>query len=113
MKGRAKDGASVDENKLLTREEVLHVARLAQFTLTEEEVKKFQEQLSEVLGYVGKLQTVETEGVPETSQVTGLGNVSREDRVDHGRCLSREMVQENAPQTEGDYIKVRAVMKAK
>lgn len=113
MKGRIKRGSLVVKKTLLTREEVLHVAKLAQLELTEEEVSKFQKQLSEVLDYVGQLQSVDTDGVPETSQVTGLENVSREDKVDLDHCLSAQEALANAPQTKNGYIKVKAVMKAK
>lgn len=65
----------------LTTEEVKQVARLANLELTEEEVKKFRTQLSEVLQYVEKLKEVNTEKVESTSQVTGLENVFREDEI--------------------------------
>lgn len=58
---------------------VPHVAKLANFTLTPEETEKFEKQLSDVLAYVEKLESANTEGVIETSQVTGLENVTRED----------------------------------
>jgi aspartyl-tRNA(Asn)/glutamyl-tRNA(Gln) amidotransferase subunit C len=59
--------------------DVTHVAKLANLSLSPEEEKKFETQLSEVLDMVGKLNEVDTTGIEETSQVTGLENVTRED----------------------------------
>lgn len=74
---------------MLTEEEVRHVAKLARLDLSDEEVKKFATQLSSVLDYMEILKEVDTSEVPETSQVTGLKNVMRKDKV--GKCAaSRE-----------------------
>ncbi|MBI2453605.1 Asp-tRNA(Asn)/Glu-tRNA(Gln) amidotransferase subunit GatC [Candidatus Peregrinibacteria bacterium] len=64
----------------LTRDQVIHVATLARLKLRDEEVEKFQGQLSGILDYVSQLNEVDTEGVEATAQVTGLKNVMREDR---------------------------------
>lgn len=63
----------------LTRDQVLHVAALARLGLKEEEIAKFQMQLSGILEYVGMLNEVNTDGIELTSQVTGLENIMRED----------------------------------
>jgi aspartyl-tRNA(Asn)/glutamyl-tRNA(Gln) amidotransferase subunit C len=59
--------------------DVKHIAKLANLTITSEQESKFESQLSEVLEMVGKLNEVDTTGVKETSQVTGLENITRED----------------------------------
>jgi aspartyl-tRNA(Asn)/glutamyl-tRNA(Gln) amidotransferase subunit C len=63
----------------ITREDVLHVAHLARLDLTEEEVARFQEQLSAILEAVGKVQQLDLEGVPPTSHPLDLVNVWRDD----------------------------------
>jgi aspartyl-tRNA(Asn)/glutamyl-tRNA(Gln) amidotransferase subunit C len=65
----------------LTREQVLHVAKLARLGLSEKEVEKFQKELSGILDYVEMLNEVQTDGVEPMSQVTGLENVTRDDSV--------------------------------
>ncbi len=65
----------------LTKEEVLHIAKLARLELTPEEVDKFRTQLSEILEYIGQLQKIDTAGIEPTSQITGLQNVTRDDLV--------------------------------
>ena len=102
------------KNTILAREEVLHVAALAQLTLSEKEIQKYQGELSEILEYVGQLKKVDTRNIPETSQVTGLENVFREDlSEDRQPCLSQEEALQNAPHTEKNMIKVKAILKAK
>ncbi len=63
----------------LSREEVLHIARLARLGLTEEDVDKFREQLSNILQNFEILRQVDTEGVPPTAQSIVLQNIMRDD----------------------------------
>lgn len=101
------------KRQLLTKDEVLHVARLARLELSEGEISLFQKQLSEILAYVGQLQAVDTSGVAETSQVTGLENVSRQDATSESQRLSQKEALMNAPQTQDGYFKVKAVLRVK
>ncbi len=59
--------------------DVLHIAKLAKLPLKKEEVDEYEKQLSSILDYVEKLKELDTEGVAETSQTTGLENVARDD----------------------------------
>lgn len=79
-------------------EQVLHLAKLARLTLTDEEINRFQAQLSSILEYFEKLKELETSGVKETSQVTGLLNVIRADQADEACHLQR-----------GGYYKTKAI----
>ena len=65
----------------ISEEQVGHVASLARLDLSEKEVSKFAGQLSAVFEYMEVLQEVDTAGVSETSQVTGLENVKEKDEV--------------------------------
>jgi len=69
-----------DKTKL-TDDGVRHIAKLANLTLTEDEVKKLQKQLSETLDYIKVLDELDTSKIEPTSQVTGLKKISREDKV--------------------------------
>lgn len=93
----------------LTKEEVKHVAKLANLTLTEAEIEKFQKQLSAVLGYVEILSQVQTAGVEPTSQVTGLENVLREDKADS--CLSQTEALSGAKNQTKGLFKTKAILK--
>ena len=58
---------------------VRHIAKLASLSLKENDVKKYEGQLLSILDYINKLSSVNTENVQETSQTTGLENVSKKD----------------------------------
>ncbi len=92
----------------LSREEVLHIARLARLGLSDEEVERAREQLSHILENFEILQSVDTDDVPPTAQSLALRNVLREDEP----CDSfpREDILANAPQQDEDSFRVRAVL---
>ena len=92
----------------LSRDEVLHIALLARLGLTETEVDKLSEQLSNILENFEVLQQVDTSGIPPTAQAIALQNVMREDK--EAASLPPDQVLANAPQREGDFLKVRAVL---
>ena len=92
----------------LSREEVLHIARLARVALTEDEITRLSEQLSNLLEHFEVLQRVDTEGVPPTAQSVILQGVMREDEV--APSLPPEAILANAPRREGDCFRVRAVL---
>ncbi|OGH43638.1 MAG: asparaginyl/glutamyl-tRNA amidotransferase subunit C [Candidatus Levybacteria bacterium RIFCSPLOWO2_02_FULL_37_18] len=87
---------------------VSHVAKLANLPLTDEEKKKFENQLSSVLKYVEKLREVDTSKVEETSQVTGLENVLREDQA--APSLSQGDALKNAKSKHNGLFKVPAIL---
>jgi aspartyl-tRNA(Asn)/glutamyl-tRNA(Gln) amidotransferase subunit C len=92
----------------LSREEVLHIAALAKVGVTETDVEKFQEQLSNILENFEALQKLDTSGVTPTSQSIPLQNVIMADEV--RPSLNTEEVLANAPQREGDFFKVKIVL---
>ena len=92
----------------LTREEVLHIAHLARVALSDEDVAKFKEQLSDILTHFETLQALDTEGVEPTSHPLPLESVMRADQV--RPSLSREDVLANAPLAEDGLFRVRAVL---
>ncbi|HEC21171.1 MAG TPA: Asp-tRNA(Asn)/Glu-tRNA(Gln) amidotransferase subunit GatC [Candidatus Peregrinibacteria bacterium] len=64
---------------MISKEEVLHIAKLARLKLSSPEVEKFSTQLSGILDYMEILKEVDTTDVKPTSQVTGLTNITQED----------------------------------
>ena len=92
----------------LSREEVLHIARLARLGLSETEIERLSEQLSQILEHFEVLQKVDTTGVPPTAQSINLQSVMREDEV--RPSLPANDVLSNAPRREEDFFRVRAVL---
>ena len=93
----------------ITPDIVQKVARLAHLTITPQEQQKFATQLSSVLAYISKIQKLKTENVEETSQVTGLTNVTRQDEVDEKRMFTQEESLSNAKQVHEGYFMVPAI----
>ena len=65
----------------LSKSEIEHIAKLSRLHLTDDDAKLYSQQLSDILDYIDKLQAVDTTGVEETSQVTGLTNIMRSDNI--------------------------------
>ena len=92
----------------LSREEVLHIALLARLGLTEDEVDRFREQLSNILENFEVLRQIDTTGIPPTAQSIDLQNVIRDDET--ADSLPQAQVLANAPRKEGGFFQVRPVL---
>ena len=92
----------------ISREEVLHIALLARLGLTEAEVDRLSEQLSNILENFEILKQVDTSNIPPTAQSIALQNVVSDDEI--APSLPLNDVLANAPQKDGDFFKVRAVL---
>lgn len=101
---------------MLTDKEVKHIAALARIKLTDKEEEHFKKDLSSILGYVETLNKVPTDNVEPLYQVTGIANATRVDETRNSFVMNdglKRTLIEQAPGHEGDYIKVKAVLKAK
>jgi aspartyl-tRNA(Asn)/glutamyl-tRNA(Gln) amidotransferase subunit C len=87
----------------ITREEVLHVARLARLELTEDEVTRFQEQLSAILEAVSKVSELDLSDVPPTSHPLAVANEWAEDEPRPSLTLDEAFA--NAPDRDDDYFR--------
>jgi aspartyl-tRNA(Asn)/glutamyl-tRNA(Gln) amidotransferase subunit C len=87
----------------ITRDEVLHVARLARLELSDDDVAKFQEQLSDILEAVSKVSELDLSDVPPTAHPLEIANAWAEDVPRD--CLPLDDVFANAPDRDGDYFR--------
>jgi aspartyl-tRNA(Asn)/glutamyl-tRNA(Gln) amidotransferase subunit C len=88
----------------ITRDEVLHVTRLARLELTEDEVERFTEQLSAILEAVAKVSELELANVEPTAHPLDVVNVWADDEP--RPCIPVEEALANAPKREGGFFKV-------
>jgi aspartyl-tRNA(Asn)/glutamyl-tRNA(Gln) amidotransferase subunit C len=93
-----------DVGMAISRDEVLHVARLARLALTDEEVERLGAQLNAILEAVGKVGELDLEGVEPTAHPLDLVNVWAEDEP--RPSLPVEEALNNAPDREGGFFKV-------
>jgi aspartyl-tRNA(Asn)/glutamyl-tRNA(Gln) amidotransferase subunit C len=92
----------------LTRDEVLHVAKLARVGLTEDDVTKFQQQLSQILEHFESLRRIDTTDVPPTTHTLPLQSIMAADEP--APSLTPAAVLANAPLEQDGYLRVRAVL---
>ncbi len=93
---------------MITKEEVKHIAKLARLELTDEEVEKFEKQLSDILEHAKMLDEVNTDNVEPIAQITGLESVNFKDEKKD--CDVTDELLEQSPQDIQDHmIKVKNV----
>jgi len=92
----------------LSGEEVRHLALLVRLGLSQAEVERFREQLSDILGAFEVLRQVDTSDVPPTAHSIALENVMRDDEP--APSLPVDQVLANAPSQEEGFFRVRAVL---
>ncbi len=97
----------------LTKQDVLHVAKLANLNLTPQETQKYLKQLSSVVDYVGQLSGVDTSNTEPTSQTTGLNNLTREDNTNPIQTLSAEKAVSSTTNVHNNLFVVEALLKEK
>jgi len=93
----------------VSRDDVLRLAQLSNLQLTDDELDAMATELSSILGYVGQLDELDTEGIEPTYQVTGLENVWRSDEVEDSG-VSRETLLALAPDSKDSQVKVPKVL---
>ena len=91
----------------LSFEEVEHIANLARLTLSDEEKKKYQQQLSSILDYITMLQELDTSSIPPTSSVLPTQCPLREDQP--GKSMLTSELLKNAPDSAKDQFRVPPV----
>jgi aspartyl-tRNA(Asn)/glutamyl-tRNA(Gln) amidotransferase subunit C len=91
----------------ISREDVLHVARLARLEIPEDQIAHVQAELGAILEAVGKVSELDLEGVEPTSHPLDLVNVWGEDEP--RRSLPREDALANAPDPADGAFRVPAV----
>ena len=97
------------DKKAIDEKTVEHVARLSRINLSKKELNLYQKQLGDILGYINKLNELDTKDTLPTSHPLGnLKNVFRRDVVK--KSLSAEDVLKNAPARKDDFFKVPKII---
>ena len=92
---------------MLSREEVQNLATLARLELSDAELAALAGDISGILGYVAHINSLSS-SVSEVSHVNV--NTLRDDVVVHGSNEFSESLLANAPQREGQYVKVKKII---
>ena len=93
---------------MLSRDQVLHVARLARLELTDDELDRLAPQLEVILESVARVGEVAAEDIPPTSHALPITNVLRPDEIRPG--LSQEQALAGAPAAEDGRFRVPRIL---
>lgn len=93
----------------VTKDEVKHIAKLAKLEFNDEEINRYTDDLNEILGYVDKLNELDTENVEPLSHPIEGSNVFREDKL--RKSVDTEEALKNAPESTSEYFRVPKVIK--
>lgn len=91
----------------IDRDMVMHIAELAKLRLTDEELDRYAEQLTDILNYAERLQELDTDAISPMASVLPLQNVLRPDEVQPS--LPRERVLAESADSDQGQFRVEAV----
>ena len=88
--------------------QIEQVANLSRIKLTDNEKNVFREQLTDILGYIEKLNELDTDDVQPMAYATSIKNVFREDQ--QGSSFPRQEILELSPSSANGFFKVPKVL---
>ena len=88
----------------ITREQIKHLAHLSRLELSEVELDAMQGDMTKILGFVAKIESLDLDGVQPLTQMSKSVDVMREDEV--ANMISKEDALKNAPDANSDYFRV-------
>lgn len=94
---------------MLSKEETQHIAKLARLGLSEEEIAKYQKDLSSILDYIEKLKEVNIEGVKPFTHSVEMVNMSRKDTKRKKTKEETDKLIKLMPESKDGYLKVKSV----
>lgn len=92
----------------ISKEEILHIAKLASLKIKEEEIEEYRKNLQDILNFANTINSVDTDGLAETNGATANINVLREDEVKEFE--DKEYLMKNAPEQENNMFKIPKVL---
>lgn len=93
---------------MLTKEDVLKIAKLSKLEFQEDEIEKFQTDLNKILEHMEILNNVDTVGVEPLFNVLDLKDRLRKDEV-QSVDIKKELLK-NAPNKDDDFIIVPKIV---
>jgi aspartyl-tRNA(Asn)/glutamyl-tRNA(Gln) amidotransferase subunit C len=94
---------------MLSKEQVQKIAQLARIEISDDEAEKYSKELSDILGFVEKLNEANTEKIEPIAHITGAQNVMREDKVIEYSEEIKDNIIKNFPEKKDRFDKVRSV----
>ena len=92
----------------ISKEEIIHIAKLACLNLTDAEIEKYTKDMQEIIEFANMINNVDTEGMDETIAANEKSNVLRKDEVmEFG---NREILLSNAPSQDEGMFRIPKVL---
>ena len=92
----------------ISKEEIIHIAKLARLNLTEQEIEKYTNDMQEILEFANTINNVDTTGFDETIGANEKYNVFRKDEVvEYG---DKEGLLQNAPSQDEGMFRIPKVI---
>jgi len=88
--------------------QIEQIANLSRIRLTDDEKNIFREQLTDILGYIEKLNELDTDDVQPMAYATSIKNVFREDQQESS--FPRQEILELSPSSANGFFKVPKVL---
>ena len=88
----------------ITREQIKHLAYLSRLELSEAELDAMQGDMTKILDFVAKIESLDLQGVAPLTQMSKSVDVMRED--EEANMISKEDALKNAPDSNSDYFRV-------
>lgn len=92
----------------ISQKDVQHVARLARLTLDKQELESMTGQLDAILGYVDKLNQLDTAGIEPMAHAVPMANAFRADDISPSPGIERAL--QNAPEVDHNCYRVPRVI---
>lgn len=92
----------------VSKEEILHIAKLANLNLKEEEIETYMKHLEEILNFAEVVNNAPIEGLKECIGVNEAYNNFRKDEIVN--CNNKEELLQNAPEQQMGMFKIPKVI---
>lgn len=95
--------------KVITKDLIDSLSKLAKINLTKEQEEKYADEFSSVMGYMEEIKNLDVSNISETSRIAKEENVLREDIIKES--LSQKEALKNSKNTSNGYFLVPAIFK--
>ena len=92
----------------ISKEELIHIAKLASLNLTEEEIERYSNDMTEILEFANEINSVNTDNVGETIAANEKYNVFRKDEIKQN--VDKEALLQNAPSKDDGMFRIPKVI---
>jgi len=98
---------------LLSRKDILHLAKLANLSLTNKEIEEYLDQLEDTLSYIDNLKELDTANLLPAARSSNEGNIFFKDGIENGRALTLNETLQNAKKTKDGLFQIPQILNDK